>query len=652
MNQLVFTVAGNRLSLNEEVYSTGGSVNYDKCRFTFDSSWNGYERTAVFGVGRDTYRVPLDSENTCFIPSPCMAKEGIITIGVFGTKDDSVIATNAVSHHIEEGVDGLGEWFEEDYSLVLNAINTLEDKTARCINDLNENFDAVMRSIRRNGTVIESKGVSDCPDEWYKPDAFEGAETLGEITLGESINGYFDYKFNALRDDFPSYVRRERIGSSSSGEIPVYSYVFEPLNYEKTMIVTGCTHGCEDMIFFALATFFDDLCRKSETDRTLAYLKNRVKFIVIPAINPYSLVSGDTYNENDVDIGSNFPYKWAECTKNKKGSSAGDQAETQNIIEYVDMIQLDKLCAAVDFHASSVTVSGKAIFYPRYKDNCLSALSEFLGRFNPNADGIEAKGVLAPSINPTLSNYLADTYGINTCEAVWPYELYGDMYSSECYDKLIEFVGNLLYTMAKNSNIVNRCSSQPFTKYLSWRGNDDAFNIPVSVLPNVMGISNYNFELSSPCIITLTGYVVLNVNTACTVKILPLLYQDNSPLQTYQERGNVSELMHNITLTQGIHVIPVSSILQAYYSSYNDSSRTLYSEKVTCALAFATDIASSAEVQAYSLTLSGIPSDKGKCVEFLSPMGNASDYRSSDVPTQRMIYPIEKYLFSDSRYRD
>lgn len=653
MNQLEFTVTGNVLSLDESVFSTGGSVNYDKCCFSFNAEWNGYERTAVFGIGRDTYRVSLDENDSCFIPSPCMEKEGIITIGVFGTNEDSVIATNAVSHHIEEGIDGLGEWFEEDYSLVLNAIGSLEDKAARCINNINTNFENVMRLIRRNGNVTESRVTSDLPDEWYKPDEFEDADRLEEIAMSEFLNDYLDFKFNGMWAEFPNYVRRERIGSTSSGALPVYSYVFEPLNYEKTVLVTGCTHGCEDMIFFALARFFDDLCRKSDSDRTLTYLRNRVKFVVVPAVSPYSLVSGITYNENDVDIGLNYPYKWAECTKLKKGSSAGDQAETQNIIEYVEMIQLDKLCAAVDFHVSSTTVSGKTIFYPRFKDNCISALTDFINKFNSDAeDGEEAEGILAPSLNPTLSNYLADTYGINTCEAIWPDALYGDMLSKDCYNKLIEFIGNLLYTMAKNSRVVNKCSSQPFVKYISWRGNNNAFEIPVSDLTEVMGISNYTFELSSPCIITLTGYVVLNVKTACTVRVNPMLYQENSPEQEHQNRINATQFIQELYLSPGTHVIPVSSVLQAYYSSYNGTIRTRYSGNVIFALAVSASAESSAEVKAYSVTLSGTPSDMGKAVEVSKPMGDVGDYDESDIPTQQILYPTEMYLYSDGTYSD
>lgn len=654
MNQLEFTVTGNRLELSEDVYSTGGSVNFDSCSFDFDEEWDGFERSAVFGIGRDTFRVPLDENNSCFIPSPCMEKEGLITIGVFGTKDDTVIATNAVTHHIDEGVDGLGEWFEEDYSLVLNAVSNMENKVQRCLNNLNDNFDAMTRTVRRYGTFNESEITADTPDGWYKPEAFEGAETLDEITLGESLFNYLDYKFNAMWDDFPNYVHREKIGMDSGEALPVYAYTFEPLNYEKTVLVTACTHGCEDMMFFALASFFDDLCRKSETDRTLSYLKSRVKFIVIPAVSPYSLVSGEAYNENDVDIGLNFPYRWADCTKTSKGSTAGDQTETQNLIDYVEMFESDRLCAAVDFHVSSVSVSGKGIFYPRFKDNCICALADFISRFNAEAEsGTESKGILAASVNPTLTNYLADTYGINACEAVWPDELYGGAYDNDNYTKLIEFIGNLLYVMAKNSNAVNRCPAQPFTKYLTWHGgDDDNFEIPVSDDPEVMGISNYSFEMSAPCILSLTGFVVLNVTDACTVKINPVLYQDYSPEQAFLNRIDAPHFVQEIPLTEGVHVIPVSSVLQAYYSSHNSSSRTQYCENVHTALAFSASAASSVQVQAYSLTLNGTPADSGKPVEIISPMGSADDYEEDDVPTQQIIYPAETYVYADSRFSD
>ena len=654
MNQLELTVTGNKLELTEDAYSTGGSVNYDKCAFTFDSEWGDFEKTAVFGIGRDTFRVPLDDNGCCFIPSPCIEKEGIITIGVFGTNDDTVIATNAVAHHIDEGVDGLGEWFEEDYSLVLNAVSHMEDKVASCISDVNRNFEMLSKQIRRNGNVEEAAEIGGDPDGWYVPDDFEGAEDLEDIVESDDINEYYDYAFNPLWERYPNYVRRETVGYDDGGTYPVYAYIFEPVNYEKTVLVTAGTHGDEASAVFALSKLFSDICEKSGEDRTLAYFRNRIKFVVIPIVNPYAIVNGTVYNENSVDIGYNFPCGWDNCTKTKKGAEAGDQTETQNIIEYAELLQSDKFCAAVDVHMNPYTVSGKTVFYPRFKTNCVSALADFVNRFNHEIEsGDKKKGILASNINPCLTNYLADEYGVNACEAVWPDVLYGGDYSDDNYVKFTEFLGNLLCVMAKNSSFACKCEEAPFVKYISWRGGEDSYVIPHSSSLAVMGITNYSLLLSSPCILNLQGYVVIKVSEACTVKINPMLYQINSSEQTYSDRKDAdSPFALELELEEGTHAIPVSSVLQAYYSSYNASSHVLYCENVKFRFAFSASIASAAEVTAFSVTVSGIPSDAAKPVEVSTPMGETGDYSTTDVPTQQIIYPVGTYANADSKFND
>ena len=655
MNQLELTVAGNRLALSNEVYSTGGSVNYDRCRFVFSSEWNGFQKTAVFGIGRDTYKVALNEDNTCFIPSPCMEKEGIITVGVFGTKDDTVIATNSVAHHIDEGVDGLGEWFEEDYSLVLNAISNMKTKVDSCITDLKRNFELLSGSIRRNGEVTENTGINDSPDDWYLPDEFTGAEELSDIVGSDDIDDYYGYGFEPLCEKFPNYVRRETVGYDAGNENPVYSYIFEPVNYEKTVLVTSGVHGYEGMAVLALSMFFKDLCEKSGENRTLSYLRNRIKFVVIPIVNPYAMITGTTYNKNGIDISYNFPYGWEACTKSRKGSSAGNQKETKNIIEYAELLHTDRLCAAVDIHTNPYTVSGKSIFYPRFKSNCLTALTDFVNSFNYEIEsGDKTRGILASTVNPNLTNYLADEYGINTCEAVWPDELYGGDYSNENYVKLTEFIGNLLCVMAKNSSFACKCPAAPFVKYVSWVGDDsNCFAIPNSSSVTSMGLSNYSLTLTSPCILTAQGYVIIKVSEKCTVKINPILYQINSPEQTFSDRkDSTPSFIIELELDAGTHAIPISSVLQAYYTSYNASSHVLYCETARFRLAFSASKSAVAKVTAYSVTISGTPTDAPIPVEVSRPIGNVSDYAGTDIPTQQMVYPLGTYTTADSKFND
>lgn len=652
MNTLEFTVSGNHLELSADAISTEGCVNYDRCGFTFDSEWDGFERTAVFETGGDSFRVVLE-DDACFIPSPCVEKEGLIRIGVYGTNNDTVIATNSVAHRIDEGISGLGEWFEEDYSLVLNAVKNMETRVARSIADVNENFEAIRSFVLSGSNATASVSGGDCPDEWYKPNDFNGAENIREVISSGNIQEFYDYGFEPLRTRHPDYITREFIGTDSDGELPVYAYTFAPVDYEKTVFLTSCVHGYGRTSFFALSNFFKELCENYASSRVLSYLRNRVKIIVVPAVSTLGLVTGRGLNANNVDIGFNFPYRWEDCDKTTKGAAPADQAETQNIIDYVEVIHMDKLCAAIDFHVDTDTESGKSIFYPRFKNNCLSALTKFVNTFNYEAEsGAASKGILAATVKPSISDYLADEYGINTCEAVWHYRLFGGNYSNENYTKFTEYIANLVYTMAKNSSFTCKCGPAPFAKYIAWRSTDEAYGILNSSTPKKIGISDYELSLDTPCILELRGCVVLNVTTPCTVKINPLLYQVNSPEQDYDDRTTNSPFMLELPLTAGTHVIPVNSVLQAFYTSYNATSKLKYCENVCVSLAVCADTASAAEVKAFTLNIVGIPSDTAKPVVISTPMGRPSDYTDEDVPVQQIVYPLETYTYADSQFSD
>ncbi len=106
-------------------------------------------------------------------------------------------------------------------------------------------------------------------------------------------------------------------------------------------------------------------------------------------------------------------------------------------------------------------------------------------------------------------------------------------------------------------------------------------------------------------------------------------------------------------LGEGIHVIPVESVLQAYASDTNIQVVTVYPKKVRFALAAKSDIGSSAEIIGCSFTLTAFRSDSGKAVEISRPMGNATDFTDQhEVPTQEVLYPKDVVTESDARYDD
>lgn len=652
MNLIKLSVDANKLSVTQDCFTTEGSVNFDKCEFTFDGEWDGFTKTAVFSMSdSDSYRVELVSD-CCNIPQQCLEKQGILCIGVYGENDGNVIiATNTVAHRVEGGIDTLADWIEEDNSVVQSAVSQMRNSVEDFKNGLNSKFTELLKKVT-DETEINYEGYL---HDWYEPSVVYDCEDIPSPAKESEYDDYLDFKLNSLVRDFPHYVRRSIEGFDTDDEYRIFSYTFNPGNYSKSIVIFSCVHGTDRSSLMALSYFLDNLCRDTE-DRVLAYIRNNIKLYVVPVVNPHGLVNGKKKNINDVDIGMNFPYKWSESYSSFKGESAGDCAETQTVISFLNSIRTDKICAVIDLHTSGITVSGTSIFYPKNHKNCATALSELVNNFNYNesSSSVASKAILAPSVNPTLSNYAADAFGINTCEIIWANSVYGGENENECYTKYVELLGNTVYRMALNSKYSTKEKPHPFTKYFSWKksSNSDVYTVSNSETPVKMGISAYSSALDMPCNIVMNGYIVLDISSPCTVKINPVLYQVNSTEQSCQDRLSSSQFTVEMSLTAGTHIIPVSSVLQAYYSSYNDSDDLYYYENFGFVFALCSSVQDSAQVTAFSVTLSAFPSDRGIPVEISSPMGLASDYDADDVPTQTLIYPLGTVTIDDTSFVD
>ncbi len=654
MNNLKLNVIGNRIEITKDTYSTQGSVNFDSCTFTFDSEWDSFEKTAVFGFGNsDCVRVTLE-DNTCAIPALCMQKQGFIRIGVYGINPEgTVIATNAVAHRVDEGVGNLDDWFEEDRSFVYNALAEIEGSLDEYKRSLDRRFERLSESV---GDTALFAGE---PDDWYSPVAFTDAESIPSGIKGSAYEEYFDYILNKLTEDYPQYVTSSQIGTDSSGIYPIYAYTFAPENYEKTLFVTSCLDGNESFSLIALSAFLNDLCRNHHTSRALSYIRSKVKLVVLPTGNPYGLVNRVNYNSNNVRINRNFPFRWSDSAEAGKGSAVADQSETAAISALLDSLSDDKLCAVVNFKdCANIYYCSKMLFYPRFRDNCLNELSEMLDRFNhevKDESDLLSKYILAPTLNPTLVNFAAERYGVNACTLGFVSINYGGADSNEAVTKFNELIGNTILTLAKSSTYTCKGTKVPFTKYYSWRSSDDEDVYTVAQSPTLKRAPITSFEISpeAPCNISLSGYAILKADSACNFMLNPVLWQDNSPEQTYSERLSMRNFTIEAPLTVGTHIIPFETVLQAYRADTNGMISSGYPEKVCFSVALCADTASAVSLIGFSVTLNVFESNVGSSVEINKPLGYATDYTSqTDVPTFRLIYPAETVTDGENDYHD
>lgn len=638
MNQLKLSVRGNNLTVTQDAVTTQGCINYDKCTFTFDDEWNSCTKTAVFStVNDDSYRVALNN-NTCTIPHVCTEKEGIIRIAVLGiSDDDTVIATNFVAHKISEGIGDSYEWFEEEFNFAEREIKKFREEI-RAIKGKVDSF-----------TFDAGKPQVDDGD-WYIPNEVTDAADCPIVSKGSTYDDFLNFRLNSLVRNYPEYITRHEIGRDFSSNLPVYAYTFEPENYSKTVFISSYVHGTDRIAFLALSYFLENLC--NQASGPMSYIRNNIKLQVVPVVNPYGLVNGKVYNQNNVNLNRNFPFNWSSCSNANKGNSAADQTETQNIMSFLEEIADDKLCAVIDVHASSSVIAGRTLYYPKFRKNSLDVLTEVVNTLNRDElpSDKTSTAVLAATSNPTLCNYAADRFGVDACQLVWNNSIYGGIYSNFTMTKYVEFIGNTVYAMAKNSKFTKKQKPQPFTKHIAWHSGSagNSYTVTSTSRLTAMGISACSLKLDMPCILTANGYVTLNVSTGCTVKINPVLYQVNSSEQDYTDRLNSPVFCHEIYLSPGTHVIPISTVLQAFYSSYNDTDETMFCEDVYFVLAFSASVASAVRVSDFSVTVNAINTDIARPVEISTPMGNASDYGERDIPTQSLLYPIEQVTEQDN----
>lgn len=129
----------------------------------------------------------------------------------------------------------------------------------------------------------------------------------------------------------------------------------EELDYhtdqKMTIVLWGNEHGPQsDPAEPAILIYrmMKDLCGGCRNNAFLSFLKNYCKIVFIPCANPYGLQNHTRNNANNVNVNRNYATPgWASQSDTDKGSYAGDQNETQFIMNTVAYFNAD---LAIDIH--------------------------------------------------------------------------------------------------------------------------------------------------------------------------------------------------------------------------------------------------------------------------------------------------------------
>ena len=118
--------------------------------------------------------------------------------------------------------------------------------------------------------------------------------------------------------DTLNYSSTEILGYESVTNLPIRKYVFEPTFVDEfrdsttkvnfrvpTVLLNSTIHGGDEKLTCWIAYHFFKLL-ETTTDENLLWLKNHVRFITIPMINPWGFDHGCRENGNGIDLNREF----------------------------------------------------------------------------------------------------------------------------------------------------------------------------------------------------------------------------------------------------------------------------------------------------------------------------------------------------------
>ena len=285
--------------------------------------------------------------------------------------------------------------------------------------------------------VYIGKDTEDC---WLTP-ALSGDLLGGEGSFGNwqwSADELYQNLYEPLRQKYPDYITRSKIGKDQTNTYDMWQYTFAPERYEQTLFLTAGLHGPEIDGIFGLTRFLHLLAEEDGSHEGLHYIRTKVRLIAIPVVNVYAAATThQRRNSADVDLNRDF----------------GDQtqAETVNVLRLLQQHSAE-VAALIDFHGSHKTSpplyyqfsmqAGNSAVCRRVTNHIYQRLLD-LGRESGEPDLCRLPGKYNKS-NLFLQGYCWNTFGIPTLVVEHNPQRWYEEHSAESLQWATECYGNFI----------------------------------------------------------------------------------------------------------------------------------------------------------------------------------------------------------------
>lgn len=448
---------------------------------------------------------------------------------------------------------------------------------------------------------------------------------------GWNSNQFIDRMWDPLRLEFPDYITRTLLGKDTSGQYDMWAYKFEPDYYDTTLILSASIHGGEVTGQLALYRFLYHVCHDWKKEQHLSYIRNKVRLIVVPMVNPWGVSQKPRtrYNVNGVDINRNFDYKWSAYvsgppfSNDYKGTSPWSEAESRYIRDlcndYKDAV------AYLDLHNMGMPVEDYTIAVP--KTTC-SPKNLYVNLIETIKRSCEST-LFGAHDTPSGYNYVAKTHGMHASNPEFADTKYGRAFDSAEMTKAVEWFSNVIICHAnENKNAKINSVVQPFTVRGHYEASGDAPSLAIgSTLTEIKDLQ-LKFKVPASGILLFNATIsIKGIDPSAIHTLSTAIIQTNS--DHFTDSLLSAQLNYNQVLSEGDkrHTITICS------SGHVEPSINPFSE-VMCKL-FGSTSSNTTQITRYRVTATFIPSDANPRYA----MYNATERMGNGYDTMVLTYP-------------
>jgi succinylglutamate desuccinylase len=273
---------------------------------------------------------------------------------------------------------------------------------------------------------------------------------------------------------YPKYVTKETAPyKDMSDTYDLLRYVFTPEEgYEKTILIQAGVHGTEKGSIYSTLRIFQILCEKWRENPQLGYLRNYVRFVVIPLGNPWGYANGVLVNADTLgntgnkgtNINRNFDANWLQVMStgsDYSGSAPFSSNEAKWVRDTALEIGIKNIHYAIDMHdaGSTQTHGDYWINYNTYNSKQRSMVRKLINYLvDKNLPGQEANiyHVADTGTSGVFASYFNKTLGVpaSTVEVCFDEDTYDEMFMTKQVETRINAIIMAAITDFKSPEII------------------------------------------------------------------------------------------------------------------------------------------------------------------------------------------------------